>query len=367
MRAALVIPVYNAEKYIADCLQAIAVQTVEDFEVVCVDDGSTDGSAAIVESFVAKDSRFRLIQQTNGGASSARNRGFDESEADYVTFVDADDEVSPNFLAVLLAAAEETGADVAIANKTVVTPSGRRTLKSPVLRPGTSRGMDLAKSGGLLRHIAPHAKLFRSAFLQSNQLRFYEGVTYEDYIYWLDVLTKDPSITRVPDSLYFYKKNPSSISSGSQRLKPFNIESRAVQTRECLRLAEESGSSELYNKVVTTQFENSVFRHVVALRKVHDPKEAQRAFDQLREAFSPQRRLIYRTLGGWRRLAYKLLLEGTLSDLLRYLRFVDGEVELSTRVDRKQSRPNLYVSRNELTSISTERDHFFNVADLIRK
>lgn len=95
----VVIPLYNKEKLVARTLQTVLAQTFTDFEVVIVDDGSTDSSAAIVESF--SDSRIRLIRQKNGGVSAARNKGIEEASGKYIAFLDADDEWDSEYLATM--------------------------------------------------------------------------------------------------------------------------------------------------------------------------------------------------------------------------------------------------------------------------
>ena len=108
----VVIPVYNTESYIADCLASIHGQTCRDFEAIIVDDGSTDGSAGIAKEFARDDSRFRIVSQENKGLSEARNAGIDVAQGDWITFVDSDDMLAPNFLQALLDAARSTGADI---------------------------------------------------------------------------------------------------------------------------------------------------------------------------------------------------------------------------------------------------------------
>lgn len=367
MSTSIIIPVYNAENYITDCLASLAAQTVANFEVLCIDDGSTDGSAELVRSLSQKDPRFSLIQQENGGAASARNTGYKRSISKYVSFVDADDEVSPTFLETMLTAAEKDGSDVVVGNKTIVSTSGRVSKKSPVLRAGMVEAMDLKKQGGLLRHIAPHGKLVRRSFLDKHGIFFYEGVTYEDYIYWLNVITKNPQITRVPDFVYTYKRRSTSISSTSQRLNLFHLQSRLVQTRECLRLAEETGSEELEQKVVAAQLGNSVMRHLKAFASTEDRQLQEEAYTFLREGLAPYRNLAYGRLFGWRRLSYKLLFEGNLDDLIKLMRFIDRQIDLATHLTRNKAGTfNLFVARYELISLSTQKKHLFNITDLLR-
>ena len=107
----VIIPVYNAEKYLRGCMDSVLSQTLRELEVICVDDGSTDGSAAILEEYAEKDSRVRVLRQENKGAGAARNLGID-AKGEYVAFVDADDSLCPDSLEPLYRQAKRTGADV---------------------------------------------------------------------------------------------------------------------------------------------------------------------------------------------------------------------------------------------------------------
>jgi len=97
----IIIPAYNLEGYIGDCLQSIQAQTFPDFEVLIVDDGSTDGTAQVAKEFAKSDSRFRLYQKDNGGVSSARNLGLDLANGEFVWFIDGDDYIHPESLSWL--------------------------------------------------------------------------------------------------------------------------------------------------------------------------------------------------------------------------------------------------------------------------
>ena len=101
-KVSIVIPIYKVEAYLLECLESIRRQTVEDIEVLMVDDGSPDGSADICRSFSERDSRFRLIQQTNGGVTAARRTGVSHATGEYVVFVDGDDSLPADSLEILL-------------------------------------------------------------------------------------------------------------------------------------------------------------------------------------------------------------------------------------------------------------------------
>ena len=108
----IVIPVYNGEAYLEACLDSILQQTHNHYEVIAVDDGSTDDSRTICEEYVAKDDRLRLVCQTNAGASAARNRGLKEAVGEYVYFLDSDDWIESTAFEEFICAEKKNNADV---------------------------------------------------------------------------------------------------------------------------------------------------------------------------------------------------------------------------------------------------------------
>ena len=110
----IIVPIYNVEKYLRQCLDSIIAQTYQNFECLLINDGSPDNSADICREYVSKDSRFRYFEKENGGASSARNLGIECSKGQYITFIDSDDWVDSDYLEVLYRALIEEQADIAI-------------------------------------------------------------------------------------------------------------------------------------------------------------------------------------------------------------------------------------------------------------
>lgn len=110
----IIIPVYNVAPYLRECLDSVLAQTFTDWEAICVDDGSTDGSGAILGEYAAKDSRFRVFHQPNAGVSAARNKALDEVRGEWIAFLDSDDILHEDFLARLLDAAKSSNAELVI-------------------------------------------------------------------------------------------------------------------------------------------------------------------------------------------------------------------------------------------------------------
>ncbi|MDE6735642.1 MAG: glycosyltransferase [Desulfovibrio sp.] len=122
----IIIPVYNAEKYLADSLKSALGQSVADIEVIAVDDGSTDASLEILRSFAARDPRLKvLVNEKNRGQAATRNRGLNASTGRWFAFLDNDDQLTPDFCEVLLAEAEKSGADIIKGRARIIEPDGR--------------------------------------------------------------------------------------------------------------------------------------------------------------------------------------------------------------------------------------------------
>src|SRR3954452_2047793 len=136
-RISVVVPIYNVEPYLADCLQSLVDQTYRDWEAVVVDDGSQDRSRAIAEEFAARDERFRIVEQPNGGLGSARNMGVEHAGGEFLAFVDSDDVLPENAYQLLIEALDETGSDFATGN--VFRLTRKRAQQSPFLADAFAR------------------------------------------------------------------------------------------------------------------------------------------------------------------------------------------------------------------------------------
>ena len=122
----VVIPVYNVEKYLQQCVDSIINQLTDECEIILVDDGSPDGSGEICDRYANKDSRINVIHQQNGGLAAARNTGLDYARGEYVAFVDSDDYLDGHCIAKILSWISSGGADVCFMRAMKVFPNGKR-------------------------------------------------------------------------------------------------------------------------------------------------------------------------------------------------------------------------------------------------
>lgn len=219
VKISIVIPVYNAEKYLDVCLSSILDQDMHSYEVILVDDGSTDSSPMICDRYSGTDARFRTIHKVNGGVSSARNAGISLSQGEYVMFVDADDALSHDALSLLSALTVEKP-DIVIGGFNIyqgeipfrtVIPYDSEFYPSA----GLSEFFDatMHRLGELFR--GPWAKLYRSSVIKKHSLRFNENLSYaEDKLFVYQFMNKISSAAAVDAPVYEYFRRPGTLSGG---------------------------------------------------------------------------------------------------------------------------------------------------------
>ena len=203
----IIVPVYNAEKYLAECLNSLLNQTYKDIEIILINDGSTDGSGIICEQYEKKDSRILYIHQENSGVSVARNSALDVVQGDYVCFVDSDDTVAPDYLQSLVNLSK--GGAFAICGYT-------RKQKSLGEKETSVKEYDVKNYiiqifGESVIHPNIWMMLFRNNIIQNNNIRFTPGcIRNEDTEFYIKYMTFEKSIVVSNYKGYFYRDNPNS-------------------------------------------------------------------------------------------------------------------------------------------------------------
>ncbi|GAB2025289.1 hypothetical protein OfM1_13600 [Lactovum odontotermitis] len=224
VKVSLIIPIYNVEKYLAECLKSVAEQTYQDLEILLVNDGSTDNSREIALQFAAENSRFQLLDKENGGLSDARNFGIEHCRGEYIIFMDSDDVISPYYVENLAAAAAQTGLKLAMCKMTRIQSELGNQSVSKVEFISGSFEKRIKSLGMNLDHMPNDAawdKIYhRSLF---GKIRYPKGQVFEDssVIFPLIDLAGDYAIV---DSLdYFYRPNAASIT-GQQQIQTKNFD-----------------------------------------------------------------------------------------------------------------------------------------------
>ena len=199
----IVIPVYNVNKnLLKSCLNSVKNQTLKNIEIICVDDGSTDGSGLILDEYAKLDSRFKVYHQKNGGPSCARNRGIEMSSGEYIQFVDSDDHISVNMSQKLYNLAKQEDADIVKCGFHVPLSVGK-------VAPARTR---FGPRFGMIGYGYVWDGLYRSRFLKENGLKFDELSSFaEDISFNMTCFPKAKKTVFCSDKLYYYKYNICSL------------------------------------------------------------------------------------------------------------------------------------------------------------
>jgi len=222
MFISLIIPVYNVEQYLRDCLNSVVAQTNSDCEVICVNDGSTDGSLTILKEFQNRYNQITVITQQNKGLSGARNAGILAAKGDYLFFLDSDDWIEPNALKIL--AQKQRGEDLVCFNGRRLFEDGRTEEPDGGIEESQLKGWEYYCKYALVRRkfhfVCSVLRLYRREYLLENNLLFEEGIYHEDNLFTPLACYYAQTVKVIPDCLYIYRIRKGSItqSANVQRL-----------------------------------------------------------------------------------------------------------------------------------------------------
>tara|TARA_Y100000590_G_scaffold270884_1_gene304179 strand:+ start:2505 stop:3401 length:897 start_codon:yes stop_codon:yes gene_type:complete len=215
-KVSLVVPVYNVEKFLRRCLDSVLGQTLEDFEVICVNDGSPDNSLEILEKYSKKDNRVKVITQKNKGLSGARNTGIENATGEYICFLDSDDVIHPQYLEILLENADKQ----TISKCSFVDFSYDKELKFN----------NITKVSGIIKNafkfyssvddvkLSAWGKMYHKDIIAN--YRFNEKCFFsEDVLFHTDALADNIEVNEIDSKLYFYFENPESLVHAKSTLK----------------------------------------------------------------------------------------------------------------------------------------------------
>lgn len=213
----IIIPVYNVEKYLRSCLESILQQSFHDWECILINDGSSDKSGQICDTYCQLDSRFKVIHKVNGGVSSARNEGLNIAKGDWVCFVDSDDRIEGDSLEYMISLNKEKGCDVSICTlvKDDLPQFGVKVLKEReknelIWSCLTYRTQKYASKGLLVD--GPCAKLFRMSIIKDYNIKYVDGLCKsEDALFAAEFYHHARRVVFDSYPVYHYTLNPNSI------------------------------------------------------------------------------------------------------------------------------------------------------------
>lgn len=219
IKVSIIIPVYNGEKFIARCLDALVGQSLRDIEIICVDDGSADTTFSILESYEQKDIRIKALTQSNKGPGGARNAGLKRAEGEYISFIDADDRVGDDYLEKLYNVAKLYDADLVTVGMKKVYPSYTK-FRAKVSVEGVYEDVqEKYRVSCCPPEFYVMNKLYKAESLRAIDLRFDEGVCYEDVMFVARAVCELKKLVSLPDVYYEYINHSNGVTKGTQTPK----------------------------------------------------------------------------------------------------------------------------------------------------
>ncbi len=208
----VIVPVYNVKKYLSKCLDSILEQTFYDLEIICVDDGSTDGSGELLDEYAKKDSRIRVIHKENGGYGKAMNTGLDAAAGEYIGIVESDDAILPDFYETLYKAVKEN--DLDIVKSEFYLTWFERDYQFRIHRSGMDTYFDkvLSREWQMIRCsflMNTWSGLYRREFLNKFEIRHHEspGASYQDNGFWMQGMLFADRVMCLNYAGYLYRQD----------------------------------------------------------------------------------------------------------------------------------------------------------------
>lgn len=226
-KISIIVPIYNVEKYLRRCLDSIRAQTFTDFECICIDDGSPDGSGRILDEYAELDGRFRVIHQENAGVSAARNVGLDAARGEWIAFCDSDDWIEADYMKTMYETVAEIGADLVVCGINLELKNGKKQFLCCV----KAKEVYDSKEKFLNKFASLRGKSQYDACIHSvvnkfysinllNAVRFSPDIKYsEDYLFNLDIFENVEKCVFVEKAFYTYSYNPLSATHKIEFLK----------------------------------------------------------------------------------------------------------------------------------------------------
>ncbi len=318
-RISVVVPFHNNADVLADCLTSIAAQTFRDFEVIAVDDGSTDDGAEVAATCMAADPRFTLIKVGGGGPGFARNQGIRRAAGAYLSFVDGDDMLPPDALERLLGTLAASGSDFVSGNVQRLSPAGlsQSALHANAVKTAKT-GTHISRSPELFFDVSVWNKLFRMSFWERHGLTFPEGVVWED----LQLMTKAhvlaTAVDVIPDHIYHWRQRVSGERSITQsRTSIANFRDRITALQVIDDFLRQRKPRHLLTDHQRKALVNDLWLYIPDLS--HTSSEYQASFSHLLAGYLARvEPRVLRQLPSTHKLAYHLAKRGLMPELLTY-------------------------------------------------
>ena len=247
----IIVPVYQVEKYIRQCVDSIFAQTFTDFELILVDDGSKDKSGQICDEYARMDKRVKVIHKENGGLSDARNKGMDQASGNYFMFVDSDDYIAPTMIECLYKSILNENADIAACNYLYYFENDRKKNFATNIKSEVLSGAEIFYNRKNERNYGIWTVAWNKLYKREvfGNIRFRLGKYHEDEFWANDIYQMDITVIMIPECLYYYRQRDNSIMGKKSIARNLDI-LEAFQERIYIYLKNPKYSGQAYKVLV---------------------------------------------------------------------------------------------------------------------
>lgn len=278
-KVSTILPVYNVESYLRQCLDSIIMQTLEDIEIICVNDGSTDNSLEILQEYKNKDSRIKIINQENRGQGVARNIALENITGDYIGFVDPDDYISPNMYKTLYETAIKHNCDI-VEESFYIKNEIRNYLKKRKnklnLPKNKTFNYKVKKNYVFSPNLAIWNKLYKTSFIKENDIKFFETKKGEDIIFTIKSRVLASKIVYIDNADYYYRIKKDNVPKSYKNTSPIDELNRQIKFLDKIKNA--LIEDKIY-ELIKDDFENYSIQKLKEKYKILQIKD-QKIFEQ---------------------------------------------------------------------------------------
>ena len=313
-KVSVIIPVYNVENYLEECLDSVFQQSYSNYEVIAVNDGSKDGSLELLNAYAKKEARLRVVSKENGGLSDARNFGLNYAQGEYVLFIDGDDRIHPEMIALLVEKAETTQSEIVVCDMEYFYEDGRKEYSSG----GNFTTTNIKETPSLITiNNSACNKLYRINLF--DDVKFPVGMYYEDLATIPILLYKAKAVSKVDQPLYQYRQRGGSIAH-SVNDKIFDIYDAMDLVRDYVKMhgKEPEVLKEINHLYLIHGLDLTTLRIKDAKEKDLRESYLMRNMDRLEASYPNYKQDdLYRNVGIKKRIIYHLLSKRKMKQVLR--------------------------------------------------
>lgn len=315
----IIIPVYNTEEYLEECLDSLVNQTLEDIEIICINDASTDSSPEILERYAGEDERVKIINNKKGtGPSIARNNGLILANGEYIAFVDSDDKIELDAFEKLYEFSINYDHDVVDFNTVRFNYTGAEwesVLHAKSIKGETFTNTNLISNPELVYDTIICNKFVKKAYLDEHGFKFAEDRLYEDILFTMDVFSKTDSIGIFPEVKYYWRVRDNtkrSITQSVDNLK--NLQDRIFVTREIMKIFRSQGFEELFDVLYVKLVEIDILQFINEL-DIGSEEFRQLMISEVKPFVENLPEKSFNTISDFDKLKYRLFLDEDIDTL----------------------------------------------------